>query len=336
MAAVTAAARRPRTKWSKMAPQISAIAIVTGHTSTIDQATDLRYPSEIEAHDNWIFSLLTATERQQLEGKHRRIFAAKPKGKITRVPAQRIPVRDADGVLRERGTGTITKEYLADLDAMEAQGYNIYQRVVVGKKVLVDNHGYNLSAPRGTINPSTLATRLHAQELGWSPSLSPKAGRLILSRVMRESIRGNRLHRHAVKTITSTKKVGKPITAHNLVLAPAPYLLERIRHSGQCVDTVMEIAARRALEKLERKIKAKITAVCSTHLQDSSGVRPHLHIRMSAYDSLGRYIKLFDRKGGGGGGGSGARGSGRCLLQPEMERQIIKIVERWEPLSRKD
>jgi hypothetical protein len=312
-----------------MVLRISAILKVTGHAGTIAQAGDLRYPSELEAHDNWQFSLLTATERQQLKGKNRRIFAARPKEKIARVPAQRVLVRDAAGVLRQRGTGTITQQYLTQLDALEAQGYHLYQRIVVGRKVLVDNHGFKLSAPRGTINPATFATRIHAQELGWTSSLSPKQGRLILSRVMRESIRGHDLTHRAVRTMTMTskKKVSRPIAAHNLVLAPAPYILERIRRAGQPVDAVMEMAARRAMEKMERRIGAKITAICSTHLQDSTGIRPHLHLRLGAYDSLGRYIKLFDRKGGGGGGG-------RCLLQPEVERQIVKIIERCEPRER--
>jgi hypothetical protein len=131
--------------------------------------------------------------------------------------------------------------------------------------------------------------------------------------------------------MTGGAKKGKTIAGHNLVLAPHPLLLERIRAAGQPVDTIMEIAARRALEKLERKIGAKIVAVAATHIQDSDSIRPHLHIRATAYDSLGRYIKLFDRKVGGAGA---AGGGGRCLLQPEVERQIVKIIERWNPRER--
>jgi hypothetical protein len=74
---------------------------------------------------------------------------------------------------------------------------------------------------------------------------------------------------------------------------------------------------------MERKRGAQIIAVCSTHLQDSSGIRPHLHLRMSAYDSAGKYISLFNRKNGSSSGG-------RCVMQAEIERETIRTIERWD------
>lgn len=309
-----------------MAPQISALMKASGHPETVGYLADLRYPSGLHARDCWGFDELTDAQIEELIGKTRCIYATDPGGEFERVPAE----IDIHG----KGTGIISAAYAAQLMQMQSQGKIIAQRIVLGSIERRDDHGFALTHERGTVVPLTLAARLHAQELGWNDALTVEAGRQVLSRMLRESLRGQRLHRHAVKTMTGGAKKGKTIAGHNLVLAPHPRLLERIRAAGQPVDTIMEIAARRALEKMERRIGAKIIAVAATHLQDSSGIRPHLHIRMSGYDSLGRYIKLFDRKGGGG--GSGARGSGRCLLQPEVERQVEKIIERWEPRSRKD
>lgn len=308
-----------------MAPQISALMKATGHPATLDQLADLRYPSGLNARDLWGVSELTAAQIEELIGKTRCIHASDPGGEFARVPAEIT----SDG----KRTGRISPAYAAHLLEMQRQGKIIAQRIVLGATERRDDHGFRLAHERGTVVPLTLQARLHAQELGWNDSLSVEAGRLVLSRMLRATLRGQRLTRRAVKSITSPKKTGRTIAGHNLVLAPHPKLLERIRAAGQCVDTIMEIAARRALEKLERKIGAKITAVAATHLQDSSGIRPHLHIRMSAYDSNGKYIKLFDRKGGSGGAGGGG---GRCILQPEVERQVQKIIERWEPRSRKD
>lgn len=308
-----------------MAPQISAIMKASGHPETVAYLADLRYPSGLNARDFWGFSKLTSAQIEGLIGKPRCIFAADPGEDFERVPAE----IGMDG----KGTGRISSAYAARLVEMQAQGKIIAQRIVLGSTERRDDHGYPLAHERGTVVPVTLEARLHAQELGWNETLPVEAGRLLLSRMLRESIRPHVLTRRAVKGMTGGKKKGKTIAGHNLVLAPAPHLLQRIRAAGQCVDTVMEIAARRSLEKLERQIGAKITAVAATHIEDSSGVRPHLHIRMSAYDSNGNYISLFSRKGGGGGSGA-AGGGGRCLLQPEVERQIVKIIERWNPRER--
>ena len=301
-----------------MAPQIGTILKVTSHGVEGD---DLRYVSGLDARDAWGNSVLTSDDITGLIGKTRCIYAADPGGEFTRVPAETI-----DG----KGTGRISAAYAARLLQMQSQGKIIAQRIVLGPTERRDDHGFALAHERGTVVPVTLAARLHAQELGWSESLSVKEGRLILSRLLRENIRGQQLRRHAVKTMTSSKKVGRSIAVHNLVLAPHPLLLARIRATSQPVDIIMEVAARRALEKLERKIGAKITAVAATHLQDSTGIRPHLHVRMCANDSLGRYIKLFNRSAAGAAGGGG----GRCILQDEVERQVSRIIERWEPRER--
>ena len=117
------------------------------------------------------------------------------------------------------------------------------------------------------------------------------------------------------------------VYAHNIVVAPHPSVLQMIKENGIPVDTVLELAARRSIEVLERKVGAKIFAIAGVHLEDSSSVRPHLHIRMAAYDSKGRYIGLFDRK-------KGSRGGNRMCLQEEIERQIIRQISRRERFDR--
>jgi len=295
------------------------ITKATGHVTSVHRAADLRYMSEVESRGRWGFRELTAPEIKALVGKNRRIFVAEPSGKIERLPAEVC----SNG----KRTGAISADYAEQMERLPAEGKTLFERVVLGQVELRDDHGYTLARERGAVVPLTWAARVSAQELGWQESLSASAGRPFLSRLMRDSIRGNRLTRRAVKSMTGDEKMGKTIAAHNLTVAPHPRLLEKIRRAGQPVDTILETAARRAVEKMERSIGAKIVAVCSTHLQDSSGVRPHLHIRMVSHDSAGKYIALFNRKGGGSGGG-------RCLLQPEVEKQIEKIIERWEPRGR--
>jgi len=254
---------------------------------------------------------------------------ARPGDKITRVPAQIIQVRSTDGIVRERKTGTLSEEYLAHLDELEAQGYQIYQRIVTGTKILQHDHGCVLDRPRGTIVPATWTAQVRAQELGWAAAMPAPAGMPILARVIRDSIRPHKLVRRTVKTMTGKKKTVQTIAGHNLVIAPSPAILAQIKRAGQPVDKVLEVIARHALERMERKRGAQIVAVCSTHLQNSSGIQPHLHIRMSAYDSKGKYINLFDRKDGGSGGG-------RCIMQEDIEREMRRTIERWDqPRERK-
>jgi hypothetical protein len=303
---------------------ISAFAKVTGHLVNAQQAGKLPYLSEIFARGCWGDDLMTASERHQLLGKNRCMYAARPDEPLARVPAQIIRVTGADGVVREKGTGTMTPEYLAHLDELEAQGYQIYQRIVVGAQVLRDDHGYVLRKPRGTIVPVTWSTQLHAAEMWWTLAMPVPVGMAILARVLRETIRSHAPSRRAVKTMTSAGKVGRNIVAHNLVIAPHPNVLAKIKAAGQPVDQILETIARHAIERMERKRGAKITAVASTHLQDSTGIRPHLHIRMVSRDSRGKYISLFDRKAGGSGGG-------RCVLQDDIEREIIRTIERDRP-----
>jgi hypothetical protein len=299
---------------------LAVITPVTGHPANAHQAGKLPYLNETIARCRWDDDLTTASERRQLLGKNRCMYAARPGGPPVRVPAQILRVTGADGITREKGTGTITEEYLNHLDEMEAQGYQIYQRIVVGPQVLRHDHGYVLAKPRGTIMPASWRTRLQAREMGWTPDMPGSAAMKILACVIRKAIRSHRSIRRAVKTRTSAKKVSKNIVAHNLAIAPHPRILEQIRRAGQPVDQVLELIARRAIERMERKRGAQITAVCSTHLQDSKGFRPHLHIRMVATDSRGEPIALFNRKTGGSGGGP-------CILQAEIERDLLRIIE---------
>ncbi len=301
---------------------------VTGHPSSVDAAGDLPYLNEITARDNRGFDLLTAAERHKLLGKNRCISIAQPGGKITRLPAQTIRVRGADGIVRDRRTGTISPEYLAHLDELEAQGYQIYQRIITGPKILRHDHGCVLAEPRGTIIPATWMTHVRSQELGWSAALSAPTGMKILARVIRDSIRPHKLVRRTVKTMTG-KKVVQTVAAHNLAFAPSPAILAQIKRAGQPVDKVLVILGRHALERMERKRGAQIVAVASTHLQGSTDFRPHLHVRMSAYDSKGDYINLFSRK-------DGSRGGGRCIMQDDIEREMLRTIERWEQSRGRD
>jgi hypothetical protein len=305
---------------------LDVLTIVTGHPN-LDQMGDLRYLSEPLSRGNWQFRPLSPEEIRNLIKKHRRLFFAAPGGPIVRLPAETIRVRGGDGIVRERRTGTISEAYVDHVLRQQGQGKTIFERVVIGIKEIRNNHGQHLAQPHGTIIPLTLFTHLKAKEMGLTAAMESAAARSILSRVLRESIPRQPLARRAIKTMTSPKKVGRSVAGHNLVVAPHPRLLAQIQRTGVPVDKAMETAARQAMERMERKRGAKITAVCSTHLYDSTGVRPHLHIRMSAYDSTGKYIRLFDRKTGGSGGN-------RCLLQPEIEREIRKTIERWEQRGR--
>ncbi len=301
------------------------ITKVTGHISDIRLAGDFRYLNETIARGNWQFVPLTPDEIRNLIGKHRRLFTAEYGGPIIRFPAEIVLVRGRNGVMRQSRTGKISPEYVAQLERL--QGKRIYQRIVTGVKDVNPNHGHTLAQPHGTIVPLTWHTRLRAEEKGWKTTAPAAAGTPILSKVLRDNIRLHAPARRAVKTMTSAKKVGRNIVAHNLTVAPHPRILAAIRAAGQPIDKVLELAARRALERIERKIGGQITAVASTHLQDSATVRPHLHIRMAARASNGKYIGLFNRRTGGSGGG-------RCILQDAVEREVRNIIERDQPRGR--
>jgi hypothetical protein len=212
--------------------ELFALTKVTGHPESVAALGDLDYMSEPTSRGNWQFDLLTATERHQLLGKSRRIFAARPDGKITRVPAATVQIRGADGITRQRRTGTISEFYLAHLDELEAQGFQLYQRIVVGIKSLVHDHGYHLARPRGIILPLTWKAQVLAQELEWTADLPTRAGMSILGRVLRDSARPHVLVKHTVKTMTGKGKVARTIAGHNLVVAPSPTVLARIRTAG--------------------------------------------------------------------------------------------------------
>jgi hypothetical protein len=303
------------------------IVKVTGHIETASLAGDLRYLIETSSRGNWQFVPMTSLEIKSLVGKNRRIFAAYPGGRIIRLPAETVMVSGKDGRMRPRRTGTISEAYAAHAIELQTAGKALFHRIVVGIKPIPQDHGFQLKAPHGLLVPLTWPAYMKASEMGWLPSLKLNAGRSILSRVLRDSIRSSNLTRRAIRTITGPKKSGRIIAAHNLVVAPHPRVLEQIRRAGQPVDAILEAAARRAFEKIERRTGGKIIAVASTHLQDSTGIRPHLHIRMSAYDSLGNYIRLFDRQRGS------SRGN-RCILEADIQREILRTIERWQPRER--
>ena len=302
-----------------MSPPI-VITKVTGHLEKIALAGDLRYLDETSSRGNWQFTPLTAEQLQKLIGRNRCIFAADPKGAPVRVPPETLPGSN-------KHTGTISQNYAAQLEEMQRQGKQIYQRVrvIADAEELQKTTSYPLAREHGAVVPLSWKAQVRAQEMSWTAALPAAlpaaAGRPILARMLRDAIRSHGSSRHAVKTMTGGKKTARMIVAHNLVVAPHPRVLAQILRAGLAVDQVLEKAARRVIEKMERKRRAQIIAVCSTHLRDSSGIRPHLHLRMAAHDTAGKYIRLFDGKGGGGGGG-------RCIMQNDIERQIIRTIER--------
>lgn len=305
----------------------AVIVKVTGHIEKIELAGDLRYLSEKDSRSNWQFTPLTPEQIKELVGKNRCLFAADPGGPIIRVGPEITLTPGRNGVMRRRRTGKISPEYAHGLEQLHAHGKTIFQRIVIGVKTLNPDHGYQLARPRGTVVPLTWTAQVRAQERSWKETMPIASGRKLLGQVVRDSIRPHAPIRRAVKTITSGKKVGRSMIAHNLTVAPHPRLLQQIRRARQQVDKVLETAARRALEKIERRMKGKIVAVASTHLEDSTNIRPHLHVRLVAYDSSGDYIALFNGKGGGGGGG-------RCILQDDIEREIKILIERGRPPER--
>jgi hypothetical protein len=145
----------------------------------------------------------------------------------------------------------------------------------------------------------------------------------ICSLVTRAKLRSLDPTRLRKQRFSGSSDHGKPVYAHNLVVAPSPSLLRRIFAQKLPVDDVLERAARRGIEQLERRIKGKIYAFAGLHMEGASSVRPHLHVRLIAYDSNGKYVPLFDRK-------AGSRKGGRVIFQHEVERQIKRFIERTE------
>jgi hypothetical protein len=303
------------------APRV--IVKVTGRIKTVKLAGDIRYLDETQARADWQFVPLS--EVSELIGKKRKLFMADPGGAIVRIPAEIILALDRHGVMRPHRMGIVSSAYAEQLEQLHAQGKTLFQRIVVGIQELRDDHGYVLARARGTIVPLTWTTQLHAAERGWTAALPPLVGMDILADLLRDMLRSHGSTHRAIKTMTSPKKVGRDFVAVNLTVAPHPQILDAIRRAGQPVDKILEAAAHRVLEKMERKRGAKIVALASTHVQDSKRFRPHLHIRMTSNDSRGKPIALFDNK-------AGTSRGGRCLLQDDIEREMLRTIERWEPI----
>ena len=294
---------------------------VTGRIQTVKRAGDLRYLDETQARADWQFVPLS--EVSHLIGKKRKLYMADPGGDPVRIPAEIILAPDRDGVMRPRRTGIISAAYAAQLEQLHAQGKTLFQRIVVGIQELRDDHDFVLARPRGTIVPLTWTAQLHAAERGWTPEMPASDGMDILADLLRDAARSHGSTHRAVKTMTSSKKIGRDFVAVNLAVAPHPQILDAIRRAGQPVDKILEAAARRVLEKMERQCGGKIVAVASTHLQDSNHFRPHLHIRLTANDSRGESLAFFDNK-------KGSSRGGRTILQDDIEREVLRTIERWE------
>ncbi len=181
--------------------------------------------------------------------------------------------------------------------------------------------------PHGEVFPLTYSARLECVKSGLKDEQSIADKLKICSTVMRAKLRSIDPCQIRRQNVSGANNGGIPIYAHNLVVAPHPSILARIRAQRLPVDDVLEIAARRSIEAVERKRGAKICAFAGLHLEDSKTIRPHLHVRMAAYDSNGKYVTLFDRK-------KGSRKGNRVIFQDELERQITRLIERIDPRER--
>jgi len=191
------------------------------------------------------------------------------------------------------------------------------------KTTIATNTEYITRRKRGEVFPLTYTARLDCLKLGWKEEKSIAAKARICRQVMRAALHALQPSQVWRQHVRGSKGDCLPVYAHNLVVAPSPSVLKSIRDKKMPIDDILEVAARRAIEQMERKTKAKIYAFAGLHMEDSTSVRPHLHVRLCAYTNAGKYIALFDRKRGS------ARGN-RVIFQDEAERQIHRLINRTE------
>ena len=265
----------------------AVIVKVTGHVGTAKLAGDLVSWMKL-SRGNWQDEPLTL---EQVPRPHREKpphLCRHPDGPILRVPAEIQPQIDRHGVMRGQATGKISPQYAYHLQQLQTQGNSRYQKVVIGVRPLNPTHGFNLAQPRGTVVPLSSGHSIKSSgaslESDHAYRRGPEAFGQSPARPCPVAPAGSpRSEIH-----DRPDKVGRDSFAHNLAVAPHPRLLEQIRRAGQQVEQVMEAAARRVLEKIERRRTGKIIAVCSTHLQGRDNIRPHLHIRVAARDTAGK------------------------------------------------
>lgn len=300
---------------------MNALLKKTGTMTTAHRAGDGRYLSELLARADRQFEAITAPDVDAMIGHAWRIFQATAEGKMVQRPPEVVGQRQGRTAAVPIHSGIISPSYAAALKTDLASGTRLFVRKIVGVKALTPESSFHLQFARGEVRPLTYTAKVRASELGWGDRLSLPEKLSICGKVVRAALRHQSLRRRTIKTAAGMRKTAQTVAAHNLVLCPSPIVLTDMRAKSLPVDLIMEVAARRALEQYERKKGVKLTAICSTHLEDSSGFRPHLHIRLVAYDSSGKYVPIFDRE-------CGQAGGSRCIFEEEMQRQFDREIER--------
>jgi hypothetical protein len=300
---------------------MNALLKKTGTMTTAHRAGDGRYLSELLARADRQFEAITVPDVDAMIGHAWRIFQATAEGKMVQRSPEVVGQRQGRAGAIPIHSGIISPGYAAVLTADIDSGACLFVRKIVGIKALALETPFYHKFPRGDVRPLTYTAKLTALEFRWTDELSQAEKLSICGKVVRAALRHQPLRRQTVKTAAGIRKTAQTVAAHNLVLCPSPIVLAELRTKSLPVDLVMEVAARRALERYERKKGVKLTAICSTHLEDSTGFRPHLHIRLVAYDSNGKYVPIFDRA-------CGQTGGNRCIFEEEMQRQFDREIER--------
>lgn len=300
---------------------MNAILKKTGTVSSAHRAGDGRYLSESTARADLQFVPITGSDLKGMVGHPWRVFQAAASGKIVRRAPEVVGQRKGRAGASPIHSGIISEAYARLLKADQAAGIKFFVRKFMGVKALAPEQPYLLTFNRGEVRPLTYMAKVAAGEMGWLDDLSLKQKLSICGKVIRSAVRKQPLSRRTIKTSAGLRKASHTVAAHNLVFAPSPHVLSEVRTEKLPIDRLMETAARRALEQYERENGVRLTAICSTHLQASTGFRPHLHIRLVAYDSAGKYVPVFDRLKGN------AKGN-RCRFEEEMRRQFERGIER--------
>lgn len=289
-------------------------------------AIDFRYPSETEPYCASAFVDLSERDVSALKNRPAQIFVRTNGGKLVRIEPESIRRQDGEGKSKLVRTGIISDAYAAKLIDQIKAGNQLVVRRFQPKGKLKAETGFVTRRTRGDVFPVTYLARLECNKAGLNDGQSIRDKIKICGQVMRGFLKQVRPIARRVKRGIGSERATVSVWAHNVVIAPHPSVLEQIRRQGLPVDDVLELAARRAVEQLERKTGAKIIAFGGVHLEDSTTVRPHLHLRLAAYNTDGRYIALFDRK-------QGSRAGNRVVFQDEIERQILRQIERRERME---
>lgn len=303
-----------------MSPKI--IFKKTGTCRSAKIAANLDYLGDETDHSVMIPVWLAPDSIQDFVGKPVTLFS-KSAGLLRKLePESRLTI-DPDGRTRRVKTGILSQEKASLLMKKCESGEELFVLRYRPRATTATTIEYITRREKGEVFPLTHIARLDCLKLGSKEGDSVAVKARICRQVMRSALHPLQPSQVRRQHVRGSKGDCLPVYAHNLVVAPSPSVLKSIRDKRLPVDDILEIAARRAIEWLERKTKAKIWAFAGLHMEDSTSVRPHLHVRLGAYDSNGKYVALFDRKRGSAGGN-------RVIFQDELERQVIRLIERTE------